>query len=256
MSTTKKCKRCIYDKVIYKVDYEFSARRQLIFYYEIKICSKCNHYSRDSYNLKRAELDNYPSCLNVDLSKIVHEHNHNKLGRVEEFPRYNEYGYCIELFSINHYKCDFCDKESDYIEKNKYDLNNPCDRMNELTSMRKSEEENWKMKRERQKEKWKNEMEIEAMKIETERMKKEREIEAMKKIMIENPNEIKEIKDYIEKNITYNNCKQFHKNIGICYPTGKKFEKIHKKLYPRNRYHPDIYGFVCSECGIILERCD
>ena len=71
MSTTKKCKRCIYDKVIYKVDYEFSARRQLIFYYEIKICSKCNHYSRDSYNLKRAELDNYPKDMIIDLSKII-----------------------------------------------------------------------------------------------------------------------------------------------------------------------------------------
>lgn len=121
----------------YYVDYEWSVQEQKVCYRYSEKCSKCNHYDYHTA-IVFAELDNYPKDIDVDLSKIIHEHNHNKIHYVEEKPTYDKQGNCIELVLINHYKCDFCDKLSDYTDiKNKYDLNNPCDRMNELTKWEK-----------------------------------------------------------------------------------------------------------------------
>ena len=123
----------IYDKIEYKIDYEKSAQEQKIYYTIIKSCSESKQVE-PIYENKIVELNNYPSYINADLSKIIHEHNHNEFHFVEEKPTYDLRNNCIELILINHYKCDFCDKPSDYTEiKEKYDLNNPCERMNELT---------------------------------------------------------------------------------------------------------------------------
>lgn len=81
MSTIKKCKRCVYNKEVYKIDYWISAQEQKIYYSRVKVCKNCNYIKpKQDFNYTEAELDNYPSDMNVDLSKIIHEHNHNKIG--------------------------------------------------------------------------------------------------------------------------------------------------------------------------------
>lgn len=105
----------IYDKTEYEIDYKKSARKQKIYYTEIKSCSKTEHV-RPRYKNKIVELDNYPSDMNVNLTKIVHKHNHNKIDYTEDKPKFDNNGKCIEFISITHYKCDFCDKLSDYTE--------------------------------------------------------------------------------------------------------------------------------------------
>lgn len=117
----------------YVIDYNLSAQDQKIRYQYSQTCNKCK-YSEYHTAFISAELDDYPSDMKVDLSKIIHEHNHNKLHYVEEEPTYDKRGNCIKLVLINHYMCDFCGKLSDYTDiKNRYDLNNPCDRMKKLT---------------------------------------------------------------------------------------------------------------------------
>lgn len=116
MSTVKGCKRCKYDKSEYEIYYRESAQKQKICYKETKVCSKCNYISPYEKIIKKeAELDNYPSDMNVDLSKIVHEHNHNKFSHIRDKTEYNK-GICTKLTLTKYYKCDICDKIVDYTE--------------------------------------------------------------------------------------------------------------------------------------------
>ena len=87
MSKIKGCKRCRYDKTIYDIDYTESTQKQKICYKETKVCSKCNYISPYEKILKReADIDNYPSDMIVDLSKIIHkhQHNHNKFDYIKD----------------------------------------------------------------------------------------------------------------------------------------------------------------------------
>ena len=116
MSTVKGCKRCKYDKSEYEIYYRESAQKQKICYKETKVCSKCNYISPYEKIIKKeVELDNYPSDMNVDLSKIVHEHNHNKFSHIRDKAEYNN-DICTKLTLIKFYKCDICDKIVDYTE--------------------------------------------------------------------------------------------------------------------------------------------
>lgn len=129
----------IYDKTKYKIDYKTSAQKQKIYYKEIKMCSK-SKYIKPKLEYKIVELNNYPSNINVDLSKIVHEHNHNNIDYKEDKIEYDKEGNCIKLVLIKYHKCDFCDKIiNEYTEIEEYDLNNPCKRMNEITKKQKEE---------------------------------------------------------------------------------------------------------------------
>lgn len=133
----KGCPRCTYNKFISAVDYRKSARKQKIYYKTYKVCCRCNYPHPYSYKFPCYvfELDDYPKeLINVDLSRIIHDHDHNLVDYIEEKPRYGKQGKCIELVLIRHYKCSFCEKKSEYTEIcDKYDLNNPCKRMKELT---------------------------------------------------------------------------------------------------------------------------
>lgn len=120
----------IYDKTEYRIDYKKSAQEQKIYYTEIKSCSKSKQVIPKHEN-KIVELNNYPSYINVDLSLIIHEHNHNKIGYTEDKPKFDNNGKCVGFISIMHYKCKFCDKLSDYTEiKDNNDLS--CDKINLL----------------------------------------------------------------------------------------------------------------------------
>lgn len=104
----------IYDKSEYEIDYKTSARKQKIYYTEIKTCSKSKRITpRKEYKI--AELDNYPKDMIVDLSKIIHEHNHNKFSHIRDKAEYNN-DICTKLTLIKCYRCDICDKIVDYTE--------------------------------------------------------------------------------------------------------------------------------------------
>ena len=122
MSSVKGCKRCSY-KTIYHIDYEISAEEQMVYYTTDRVCSKCNYNpeSKRKYDIFDKEycvipLNKVTNDMNVDLSKIVHEHNHNKYRRTEYKTEYYK-DICIKLTLINYYKCDFCGKWiDDYTE--------------------------------------------------------------------------------------------------------------------------------------------
>lgn len=140
MSSVKGCKRCKYDKTINEIDYSKSAQKQKICYNKIKVCSKCNYISPyDNYKYKEVSLNNYPKDMNVNLSKIIHEHDHNNIYNFKyDKIEYDKEGNCIKLILIKYYKCNFCGKKMDeYTEIEEYDLNNPCEGMKELTKERK-----------------------------------------------------------------------------------------------------------------------
>ena len=81
-------------------------------------------------------MNNYPSCINVDLLKIIHKHDHFKFDYKEYKPKFDNDGKCIEFITIIHYKCNYCGKKSDYTEiENNYDLS--CDEMNLLANQNK-----------------------------------------------------------------------------------------------------------------------
>ena len=137
-----KCLRCTYNKYISEINYEKSAQDQKIYYETKKVCCRCENvypYTNHKFPHYVFELDNYPKdVIDVDLSRIIHIHNHKEFSGTEEEPKYDEKGKCIELTIVNRYKCDFCKKLSDYTEiKEHYNLNNPCDRMKELTKKEK-----------------------------------------------------------------------------------------------------------------------
>ena len=128
MSTIKKCKRCVYNKEVYKIDYRISAQEQKIYYSRVKVCKNCNYIKpKQDFEYIKAELDNYPSDMNVDLSKIIHEHNHNKIGDNYgdlEIKKIYDNNKLIKLILINHCRCDFCNKKMNYyIIKEEYELN-------------------------------------------------------------------------------------------------------------------------------------
>ena len=124
MSNVKGCKRCKYDKTIYHINYSRSAQEQMIYYTTDIVCSKCNYkpkpkrkpymYYMEEYKIP---LDRVTDDMNVDLTKIIHEHNHNKsYGNDYEDYIYDNDHNCIETVLIKRYKCDFCGKLSDYSE--------------------------------------------------------------------------------------------------------------------------------------------
>lgn len=124
----------IYDEIKYEIDYQKSARNKKIYYSEDKLCSKCKYRK---LNYREAELDNYPKDMNVDLTKIIHKCNYDKVDYYK-VPQYDYEGKCIELILYTYNYCSICDKEmSD--KKEIYNLNNPCKLMNKLTKhMKKS----------------------------------------------------------------------------------------------------------------------
>ena len=129
----------IYDKTEYIIDYKKSAQEQKIYYTEIKLCSKSKRVFPKEY-YKEVSINNYPRDMVVDLSKIVHKHNHNKIDYKEDKVEYDEKDNCIKLVLFKYCKCDFCDKiMNEYTEIEEHDLNNPCERMNELTKKKKEE---------------------------------------------------------------------------------------------------------------------
>lgn len=137
----KVCPRCTYSKVISGVDYKKSAQNQKIYFRTFKVCCRCNYIRPYEYAFPYCvfELDNYPKeLIDVDLTKIIHIHNHNEFSGTEDIAKYDDKGKCIELTIVNRYKCDFCGKLSDYTEiKEQYNLNNPCDKMKKLTKKEK-----------------------------------------------------------------------------------------------------------------------
>lgn len=130
MSEIKKCKRCKYNKNIYEIDYNKSAQEQKIYCVKFKVCKICDYIRPEKYGKRNPrnmcyEINKYPDDLNVDLSKIIHIHNHNKYRDDEIKYIHDNNNKLIKINLIKRYKCDICDKLVDYIEiKEEYDLSN------------------------------------------------------------------------------------------------------------------------------------
>ena len=126
MSSVKGCKRCSY-KTIYNIDYELSAEEQMVYYTTDKVCSKCNYNpeSKRKYDIFDKEycvipLDKVTDDMNVDLSKIIHEHNHNKYRYTEYKTEYDK-DICIKLILIKYYECEtFSPLDEEELEKEEF----------------------------------------------------------------------------------------------------------------------------------------
>ena len=230
IETISICKH-IYDKIEYEIDYKKSAQEQKICYNKIKTCSKCNYV--DINYSKTAELDNYPSDMNVDLSKIIHEHNHNKFSHIEKDKCDNLETH--ESVLIKRYECDFCGKLSDYTEIHEHNHNkfnyvekNPIfdneGNCIELVLI--------------------NHYKCDCGKIVdytdiNEKYDLNNPCDEMNLLTIQ----YKEYLEYKEKGIVTKHPTTT--NIGICPKTGKIFKRKYTKIDTPDNY---IYGYVCTEC--------
>lgn len=225
------CKH-IYNNINYEIDYKISAQEQKIYYKEIRKCSKCKYKNISKF--KTAELDNYPNDMNVDLSKIIHEHNHNKFDYVEEKCKYNNLGKCLPIL-IKHYKCDFCDKLSDYTEISGHDHNHNKFDYVERNPIFDNEGNCIEL------------VLINHYKCDCGQIVDYTKIE---KYDFNNPCDEMNLlsiqyKEYLESKEKGTIINHPTTNIGICPITGKIFKRKYTKIDMPDNY---VYEYICSEC--------
>lgn len=136
MSDTKqKCKRCKYTKINYIINYRLSAQYQKAYWIETKSCERCNHEKPGYLEKHECSLNEIPGYLNVDLTRIIHECNHDSLDKITyEEPTFDEEGNCVKLMEVKHFQCSYCDKPSDYKLEQEFTLSNPHTKMIKLTN--------------------------------------------------------------------------------------------------------------------------
>lgn len=132
-----KCKRCKYTKYDYNINYELSARNQKVCWIETKLCERCNYEKPGYREHHECSLNEIPEYLNVDLTRIVHECNHESFDGITYEPTFDDDGNCVKLMEIRHFRCSYCGKRSDYKLKEEFTISNPHPKMLEFTNDKK-----------------------------------------------------------------------------------------------------------------------
>ena len=114
----KGCKRCSYKDLVRIIDYKKSAQEQKLVWKEYHCCIRCK-YSKDDITYHECNLNDIPACFkDVDLTKIVHEHDDNATNEYYDYknPEYDKEGNCFKIIKIEYRHCSFCDKLTNKIE--------------------------------------------------------------------------------------------------------------------------------------------
>ena len=93
-----------------EIEYRSSAQQQKFVWSEEDCCRFCGHPKKFSKRYYSCELDSIPSFFNnVDLSKIIHEHDDKTIGNdYYKDPVYDEEGNCIKATRVDVYNCKIC----------------------------------------------------------------------------------------------------------------------------------------------------
>lgn len=144
----KSCKRCSYKDLVRDIDYEESAQEQKLVWKEYHRCIRCK-YPKGNVTCHKCDLNDIPEYFkDVDLTKIVHEHNDDitREHDVYENPEYDEEGNCVKITRIEYRYCSFCNKLTNKIE-HIIDSTANDEYMNLLSAVRKKELEQIKLRK-------------------------------------------------------------------------------------------------------------
>ena len=127
-----KCRRCTYSKYIYVIDLKHSRQEQKLYLNRIPMCKRCGFKNLKKqkhliYNFDNSNI----SKIKIDLSKIKHEHNHNKIIKRNELDTNN-----LLCYHYTNEYCDVCDKHMELTSCHLFSPSNSCEHIeNEIKNI-------------------------------------------------------------------------------------------------------------------------
>ncbi len=118
----EKCKRCTYSKCMYLVNEKRSYQEQKLYVVKVPICKCCGFENfANSKHLIYSFSDPKVANLKINVNKLIHNHDHDKIMTYNEFDE--------DKLICHHYEDEYCSKCDKHMELKTHELysrGHPC----------------------------------------------------------------------------------------------------------------------------------